>query len=135
MTEYKARLELKSKLQQELLSFIEIDDIKAEAFEYFEGKDHKEAFESFWNDKRDELIDELNDRLINTLEVIGYAHGLQLASALGLWNWEDNSLGITVRNGEDLGFVASYEYAQHYGLVYDIVDAFLEDEFEVILNQ
>ena len=125
MTEYKARLELKSKIQQELLSFIEIDDVKIEAQE--DGFD--------WHDKRDELIDELNDRLLNTLEVIGYAYGLQLASALGLWNWEDNSLGITVKNGEDLGFVASYEYVQHYGLVYDIVDAFLIDEFEVELNK
>ena len=125
MTEYKARLELKSKIQSELLSFIEIDDIKAEAQE--DGFD--------WHDKRDELIDELNDRLLNTLEVIGYAYGLQLASALGMWNWEDNDLGITVKNGEDLGFVASYEYVQHYGLVYDIVDAFLIDEFEVELNK
>ena len=125
MTEYKARLELKSKIQQELLSFIEIDDVKIEAQE--DGFD--------WHDKRDELIDELNDRLLNTLEVIGYAYGLQLASALGLWNWEDNDLGITVKNGEDLGFVASYEYVQHYGLVYDIVDAFLIDEFEVELNK
>ena len=125
MTEYKARLELKSKIQQELLSFIEIDDVKIEAQE--DGFD--------WHDKRDELIDELNDRLLNTLEVIGYAYGLQLASALGMWNWEDNDLGITVKNGEDLGFVASYEYVQHYGLVYDIVDAFLIDEFEVELNK
>ena len=125
MTEYKARLELKSKIQQELLSFIEIDDVKIEAQE--DGFD--------WHDKRDELIDELNDRLTYTLKVIGYAHGIQLASALGLWNWEDNDLGITVKNGEDLGFVASYEYVQHYGLVYDIVDAFLIDEFEVELNK
>ena len=125
MTEYKARLELKSKIQQELLSFIEIDDVKIEAQE--DGLD--------WHDKRDELIDELNDRLTYTLKVIGYAHGIQLASALGLWNWEDNDLGITVKNGEDLGFVASYEYVQHYGLVYDIVDAFLIDEFEVELNK
>ena len=43
--------------------------------------------------------------------------------------------GITIENGEDLGFVASYEWVQESGIVYDVVDEFLKDNFEVELNK
>ena len=131
MNQYQARLELKSKLQQELLSFVELEDVQQNYFDH-DG----DTKEEFWHDQRDEWINELYDRLVHTLEVIGYAKGLEWASALGYWsNYDNNILGIEITNSETLGFVACYEYVHEEGLVYDVVDAYLKDEFYVELNK
>ncbi|MGI9549514.1 MAG: hypothetical protein ACR2M7_06050 [Bdellovibrionales bacterium] len=133
--EYTIKNELKSKLQRELISFVDVERVKNNAFIYFKGKNHEEVYEDFWNDLRDEWIDELNDRLITTLDVIGYANGLEIALGLGYWaGYDNNILGIEINNAETLGFVASYEYVIENGTVYDVVDALLLDYFEVELN-
>lgn len=126
MNEYKARLELKSKLQQELLSFVELEDVQQAYFDH-DG----DTKEDFWYDQRDEWIEELNDRRANTLEVRGYAHGLEIANALGYYDWSDieDEFGVKITNGETLGYFASLKYVDEYGLVYDVVDAYIKDEF------
>ncbi len=133
MNDYTVKLKIKSKLQQELLSFIEIDEIKNEVFEAFKGENHDEVYEDIWRGYRDEWIDELNDRLVNTLNVIGYHNGLEIALALQYWNFEDATFEI--KDAEDLGFNASYDWVTENGVIYDVVDAFLKDEFEVELNK
>ena len=135
MKDFEAINVVKGKLESELISFVDVHRIKdIEVYEFFKGRDHEEAFEEFWYGKRDEWIDELNDRLFDTLNVIGYAHGLELASGLGFWSWESNNFDLEIKNGEDLGFVACLEYVQEKGLVYDVVDECLKNHFDVELN-
>ena len=131
MTQYEARLELKSKLQRELLSFVELEDVQQNYFDH-EG----DTREEFWHDQREDWINELNDRRANTLEVVGYAHGLQLANALGFYDWSEieDEFSIKITNGESLGYFASLKYVDELGLVSDVVDAYLLDEFNVDLD-
>ena len=136
VSEYKIKDEIKNKIASSLESFVDVQEILDETFEAFKGEQHDDVYESIWYGYRDEWVDELNDRLTQDLEVIGYAYGLKIALALGYWaGYNENSLGITIENGEDLGFVASYEWVQESGIVYDIVDEFLKDNFKVELNK
>ena len=121
MNQFEARAEIKRKLERELISFVDVERIKG----------YGNTDEEFWYDIRDEWIEELNDRLNDTLIVYGYAHGLQLACALGYWNWEGKP---HIKNGEDLGFYASKDYVYEEGLIYDCIDECLLKHFGVELN-
>ena len=121
MNQFEARLEIKEKLKRELISFVDVERIKG----------YGNTDEEFWYDIRDEWIEELNDRLNDTLRIYGYAHGLQLACALGYWNWEGKP---EIKNGEDLGFYASKDYVYEEGLIYDVIDECLLKHFNVELN-
>ena len=121
MNQFEARLEIKRKLERELISFVDVERIKG----------YGNTDEEFWYDIRDEWIEELNDRLNDTLRIYGYAHGLQLANALGYWNWEGKP---EIKNGEDLGFYASKDYVYEEGLIYDVIDECLLKHFNVELN-
>ena len=128
MNQFEARLEIKRKLERELISFVDVERIKGYG-EYNEAIKNND--DEFWYDLRDEWIEELNDRLNDTLIVYGYAHGLQLACALGYWNWEGKP---HIKNGEDLGFYASKDYVYEEGLIYDVIDELLKTHFNIELN-
>ena len=136
MKEFEIKNEIKEKIASELISFVDVHRIKdIEVYEFFKGRDHEEAFEEFWYGKRDEWIEELQDRIFNILEVIGYHKGLEIALALGYWSgYKDNILGIEIDNSETLGFVASYEWVFEKGIIYDVVDECLKNHFDVELN-
>ena len=125
MNQFEARHEIKEKLRRELISFVDVERIKG----------YGNTDEEFWYDIRDEWIEELNDRLPNTLQVYGYAHGLELALGLGYWNWAGKKdMGINIVDGEMLGFYASKDYVYEEGLIYDCIDECLLKHFGVELN-
>ncbi len=133
--EFEVKNDIKRKLFNEAISFVDVERVKENTFDYFLGKDHEEVYEEYWYSLRDEWVEELYDRLPQAIEVYGYANGLNIAQGLGYWDWSENSLGIEVTNGETLGFVASYEYVNEFGLVYDVIDDILKDYFGVELGK
>jgi len=132
MNQFEARLEIKRKLENELISFVDVERIKGYG-EFNEAL--KNSDDDYFYALRDEWIEELNDRLPNTLDIYGYAKGLEFALALGYWNWEgkrDN--GINIVNGEMLGYYACKDYVYEEGLIYDVVDEGFKKYFGIDLT-
>ena len=128
MTQFEARQEIKRKLERELISFVDVERIKGYG-DYQEAL--KNSDDDYFYALRDEWIQELNDRLNDTLIVYGYAYGLELAAGLGYWNWEGKP---EIKNGEDLGFYASKDYVYEEGLIYDVVDECFKTYFKIDLT-
>ena len=133
--EYEIKRRIKQSLVDCLDGFVDSKEIQENIYEAMKGHNHDDVYEEVWNYERDDLINEMHDRLPYALEVIGYAYGIEIALALGYWSGYngDNSLGIEINNGEQLGFVASYEYVVEKGLVYDVVDEYLKEESQTCL--